>query len=363
MADATPPKRAGHAAASLSQVLRVDLAQLTLGEAARLLPGLVLVVAVGLFSGDREATAVATGGAFVVGFATFQPFARSRAVPMLVAALGMGLSSALGTLAGATTPTMVLAALAYAFVCGLLPAVGMGAFWVGQQCAVFLLIAGAYSGGLGSALARMTLVLAGASTEIGLYAVMLVLVEGTVRAPALAAVGLDARLAWSRLTAQVRARSPIFRFALHFSLALTAAVLVERLLAIPNGYWAAMTVVLLMRPDFQDTLQRSLARVGGTIAGALFAVLVRHALAPGPVAIAVLTMAFAFLAYATLRLNFGLFAFFLTGYVIFLLVGAGMAAPRAAGARILGTLVGGGIALTAHLDFYRAHRRRQLRRH
>ena len=61
------------------------------------------------------------------------------------------------------------------------------------------------------------------------------------------------------------------------------------------------------------------------------------------------------MSYACLRLNFGVFSFFLTGYVIFLLVHAGVAEPRAAGTRILGTLIGG-FALAAHLDFYRTRR-------
>jgi hypothetical protein len=345
-----------HLLASLKRVVSVDRSQLAFGMAARLLPAMVVVLGAGLIIGDRQAGAIAAGGAFVVGFGTFQQFTRSRAAPMLIAALGMSLSTFIGTLAGATTATMTIAAFIYAFVCGLLPAVGMGAFWIAQQCAVFLLIAGAYSGGLDHALARMMLVLIGGATQIACYAVILIIAEGTVRAPGIAAIVHDTHAALAGLRAQLHLRAPLFRFALRFALALAAAVVTERLLAIPNGYWAAMTVTLLMRPDFQDTLALSLGRAGGTLAGATAATIVSFALAPGPVALAALVCAFAYLAYASLRLNYGVFSFFLTGYVIFLLAHAGLAEPRVAGTRILGTLIGGGFALAAHLDFYRTRR-------
>ncbi len=202
----------------------------------------------------------------------------------------------------------------------------------------------------------MALVLAGAATQIASYGVILVIAEGTLRPPGIAVIIHDTHRALTGLRSQLHWRAPLFRFALRFSLALLAAVVMERVLAIPNGYWVAMTVVLLMRPDFQDTLVRSLGRVGGTLAGAAAATIVSHALGLGPIALAALIAAFAFLSYACLRLNFGVFSFFLTGYVIFLLVHAGVAEPQAAGTRILGTLIGGAFALAAHLDFYRTRR-------
>lgn len=326
------------------------------------MPALVVVLAAGLIAGDRAGAAIAAGGAYVVGFGTYQQFTRSRLAPMLFAAVGMSLSTFLGTLAGATTATMTLAAAVAALFCGLLPAIGMGAFWIAQQCAVFLLIAGAYPGGVGAALGRTALVAAGGVTQIVCYVLVLFIAEGTIRAPGLAAIAVDTRQALADLRYQVRLHSPLFRFALRFTLVLAAAVVTERLLAIPNGYWVAMTALLLMRPDFQDTLERSIGRIVGTLAGAAAATAATHFVVPGTLACAALVAAFAFLAYATLRLNYGVFSFFVTGYVIFLLVLAGLAEPQVAGMRILATLIGGAFAVTAHVEFYRTRRRRHADR-
>ncbi len=348
----------GQFAAVARQLIQFDRSQLAFRAASRLVPAMVVVLAVALFFNAPGAGAVAAASAYIVGVGSFQQFTRSRAGPMLFAWAGAVLSTFIGTLAGGSTVTMALVALIYGFWCGLLPAIGMGAFWVGQQCAVFLLIAGAYAGGLGPALGRTSLVLVGGAVQMACFAAMLFLAEGRARVPSPVGLIDDFRVAMLRLEFPVRQRSALFGFALRFAVTLVAAVATERVLAIPNGYWVAMTALLLMRPDFQDTLARGLGRVGGTIAGAAAASALSHFYAPGRVALAALVASFAFLGYATLRLNFVVFAFCVTSYVIFLLVLAGVAEPRVAEARILATLLGAGFALLAHLDFYRVRQRR-----
>ena len=164
---------------------------------------------------------------------------------------------------------MAVVALIYGFWCGLLPAIGMGAFWVGQQCTVFLLIAGAYAGGLGQALGRDV---AGAGRRRRADRVFRRR-AGDRRRPAPRAQPDRAAARFSRRPAAARSAGAAALGAVRLRAALCAArwspsVAIERLLAIPNGYWVAMTALLLMRPDFQDTLARCLGRVGGTIVGA-----------------------------------------------------------------------------------------------
>ena len=335
--------------------------QVNLREAMCLTPAMVVVLAAGLLLGDPASGAVAASGTLIVGFGAFQQFTSSRVEPMLFAAFGAGASTFIGTLAGASDVAMAAIALVYGFWCGMLPAIGMGAFWVGQQCTVFLLIAGAYSGGIDHALARTALVVAGGATQIAFYAVILFITRGDLGAPHLGRILGDARTAAAGLGFHLRLRSSYFHFALRFAVVLVAAVATERWLAIPSGYWVAMTALLLMRPDFQDTLARSLSRFAGTVAGAALATAMTHIFVPGPLALASLILLFVFFAYASLRLNYGVFSLFVTGYVVFLLVLAGVAEPRVAYARTLSTLIGGAFALAAHVDFYRL-RRAALRR-
>jgi hypothetical protein len=269
--------------AAARQLIQFDRSQLAFGAALRLLPAMVIVLAAALILDAPGAGAVAAASTYVVGIGSFQQFTRSRAGPMLFAWAGAVLSTFIGTLAGGSTVGMALAALVYGFWCGLLPAIGMGAFWVGQQCIVFLLVAGAYAGGLGAALGRTSLVLVGGAVQIACFAAMLFLAEGRARVPSPVGLIDDFRVAMLRLEFPVRQRSALFGFALRFAFTLVAAVATERLLAIPNGYWVAMTALLLMRPDFQDTLARGLGRVGGTIAGAAAAGALSHFYEPGPV--------------------------------------------------------------------------------
>ena len=202
----------------------------------------------------------------------------------------------------------------------------MGAFWIGQQCAIFLLVAGAYPGGVDQGLARAGLVMAGGLVQLVSYTVVVALERDPMPGLSPHHVLADAAIALSGLRFHVRLRSPYFAFALRCAAALGVAVVAERLLAIPNGYWVAMTALLLMRPDFQDVLPRSLGRIGGTIAGVGLATVAAHVLGLGRETLAVLVVACAFLGFATLRLNYGVFALFLTGYVVFLLVRLG--SPR-----------------------------------
>jgi hypothetical protein len=336
----------------------LDWSQLTPGLALRLAPALVALLAAGLVLHDAAAGAIAASGAFVVGLGVFQQTPGARADIMLFAMVGMCASTFIGTFVGNGNATMVLAALVYGFCCGLLPAVGMGAFWVGQQCTVFLLIAGAYAGGLDHALGRTVLIMGGGALQIAITVAFVARAHLGPVWPSLRSMIGDGAEALRGIGYQLRPGAPQFRFALRCALVLAAAVATERMLAIPNGYWAAMTALLLMRPDFQDMLGRSLGRFLGTLGGAALATLVTHVLVPGPPSLAALVAAAALLAYTTLRFNYGVFSLFLTAYVVFLLVLAGLAEAQVAAARVVATVIGGAFALAAHLDIYFARRRR-----
>jgi uncharacterized membrane protein YccC len=104
-------------------------------------------------------------------------------------------------------------------------------------------------------------------------------------------------------------------------------------------------------------VKRALARIGGTLAGAVVtSYLVAH-LQPTPIMLAVLVVVFAFLAYATLNVNYALFTLFLTAYIVFLLSLANLPGMLIAHRRALATIIGGMLALLVHLDAVRRWRR------
>ncbi|MBV8888349.1 MAG: FUSC family protein [Alphaproteobacteria bacterium] len=315
--------------------------------ALRCAPAPALALAVGLVSGHPVAGAIAAGGAVTVGFGAFQQFS-SRAVPMVLAALGMAVSTLAGTLAGLSVPSEIAAVALWGCGCGALAALGPGAQWIAQQCTIFLVIAAAYPGVSAQAFERTWLVLAGGVLQLACFGAGLWFERGRPGAPQLQSLLKEAREEIAALR-QDRQRIAFFRsFALRLAAVLATAVTLSRLLAIPNDYWIAMTALLLTRTGFRDTVMRSIARIVGTLLGAGLASGVVLLAQPGPGVLMALVLVFAFLSLATLRLGYGVFALSLTAYVMFLLTFAGLVETRVAEGRILSTMLGALCALAAH---------------
>jgi hypothetical protein len=156
------------------------------------------------------------------------------------------------------------------------------------------------------------------------------------------------RDALTTLRANLTLRSTACRHALRLAVTTAVAVAAYRLLELPRGYWMPMTALLVLRPDFHDTFARGIARIAGTIAGAAVATLIVDAVAPGPVALTLLLLAFVWGCYAFFRMNYAIFTVCLTGYIVFVLMLTGVAEMTAATMRALYTAEGGALALGAY---------------
>ena len=157
------------------------------------------------------------------------------------------------------------------------------------------------------------------------------------------------RDALTTLRANLTLHSTTFRHALRLSAAVAVAASVYRLPGLARGYWIPMTTLLVLQPEFQDTFQRAVGRVAGTILGAAFATLIVHVVIPGPAGLTMLVLAFVWGCYAFFRMNYALFATCLTGYVVFILMLGGVAEMTAATLRVTETLAGGVIAMGAYV--------------
>ncbi|TGD58124.1 FUSC family protein [Flavobacterium humi] len=137
--------------------------------------------------------------------------------------------------------------------------------------------------------------------------------------------------------------STVFRHSLRLSLTILAGFIIGKLLPFQNVYWILLTIVVIMRPGYGLTKQRSFQRIFGTILGGFiaFAVLyfVRNNYILG--ALSVIAM---LLGYAYSVKDYKIGATFVTIYVIFIY---GMLTPNVTQViqyRILDTLFGGGLA-------------------
>jgi hypothetical protein len=332
------------------EVLWHDPKRIHLDVALRCTPAIAAIILVGVLLDQSQAAAIMCGGALTVGGGVYQRIGQSQIAPMLLATLGMGLSAAIGTVAGLAPLPMVLSVILWGFVAGLLPVLDSGGQWIGQQCAIALMVAASFPGTLDHALSRAGLVMGGGILQIVTIETTLRFTDLTVELKGWPETITEAQAAWRTLQTAVTWQSTALHFAIRVALMLGAAVMTERMLSLPNGYWVGMTTLLLLRQAFHDTWHRSASRIGGTLAGAALASLAAWAGAPAW-AFALAIPVTAFCCFALQQYSYAIFSACLTCYIVLLLTYAGLQAPLVAHNRIVGTLIGAGFALAGHLHF------------
>jgi uncharacterized membrane protein YccC len=151
------------------------------------------------------------------------------------------------------------------------------------------------------------------------------------------------------LRANLDPQSAVFRHAVRMALLVAGSDLAMRLAHVNRGYWLSLTVLVVLRPDFATTFQRSVMRVLGTIAGLLLATALVHWVPGGEWWRIALIALLAFGMRLAGPGNIALSAVCLSGLVVVLLEINGVPAHTSVEARALATLAGGGLAVLAVL--------------
>jgi hypothetical protein len=281
-------------------------------------------IATGVLVDQPTKGVLAAIGALTVGFGASLELGGSRVLLSLATSIGIMAAAVVGSLAAQTTATAVIVAAAFGALCGLAASRGAAPAWTTLQFGIVAMISTSFPAPLESAVKHALFVLAG----------------GLAQTFVLAA----ARFVRHDPPAPAPADAFAVRYVIHLAVGLSAAIAIERLLALPNGYWVPMTTLLVLRPTQAQTMTRGVTRTLGTLAGCAIASLVALLHPPGPILFALLASS-AFCAYAFQRASYGLFAFFVTSYVVFLLTITGLPERTVAVARMNATAVGAAIAL------------------
>ncbi|MGH7911660.1 MAG: FUSC family protein, partial [Candidatus Dormibacteraceae bacterium] len=117
---------------------------------------------------------------------------------------------------------------------------------------------------------------------------------------------------------QILAGRGTWRFVIRLVLCMTIAEVLEQVLPIARSYWIAMTVAIVLKPDFGSVFVRGLQRGLGTIAGVILGFGMLLVLPDRPLLFAGIAVLGGLLPYAIL-LNYGMFSTFLTPLVLLLL--------------------------------------------
>lgn len=156
----------------------------------------------------------------------------------------------------------------------------------------------------------------------------------------------DARLT---VRASLGTSSEAGRHALRLAVVTAVAEVIAIAAHLPHGYWAVLTIFIVLRPDYSSTLYRGLQRAAGTVLGAglgvgtaLLGTVSTTALLIG---IGVSLLA----AFAVFTVNYLLYAVFLTDFVVVLLAMLGLPPDTTAVDRLIGTGIGTGLAILAYL--------------
>jgi uncharacterized membrane protein (TIGR01666 family) len=141
--------------------------------------------------------------------------------------------------------------------------------------------------------------------------------------------------------------STIFRHSLRLTITIALGFIIGLVFNFENTYWILLTIVVIMRPGYGLTKQRSFQRIVGTITGGIiafaFLTFVHHTIIIGTLAIVCMILGFAFTAT-----NYRIGATFVTIYVVFVY---GMLNPNIADViqyRIVDTAVGAALAFLAN---------------
>ena len=289
-------------------------------------------------------TGAITVGASITGFVAFDAPARTRFWWQLGVAPLIGVAAALGALTGDSAALAVTTMAICAGVGAMSRAVSPRAAIAAINCVLALLIAQGLSLEVHDTPRILALGAAGALAQATL-SLLVALAEGGLERPhPLACL----RSAVPALRSNLTPTSPVMRHALRSAGALGAAVGAYHVVDFGiHGYWIPLTVLFVLTSDRTQTYQRIWMRAAGTATGLAvatgLAIVIGHHIAAN---VALLTVTAA-VAYAMLRLEYALFTFAITIYIVTISHAMGESAVDAVDERALGTAIGIGIVILA----------------
>ncbi len=156
---------------------------------------------------------------------------------------------------------------------------------------------------------------------------------------------------WDTIRANLNANSAIARHAIRLAILVTGTDALARLLpGGDRGYWISLMVLILLRPDFADTLNRTTARLLGTLVGLGIGTAATFLLAPGGnYALIALVFVFVFAVRASGAPNALFMGIWTAAYIVALLDLAGIPAFDVVLPRLIDTALAGALVVAATL--------------
>lgn len=142
--------------------------------------------------------------------------------------------------------------------------------------------------------------------------------------------------------------SAIFRHSLRLALVVVVGYLIGDYFSVQNSYWILLTVVVIMRPNYGLTKQRTRNRIIGTLIGGAIAIGIVF-LTQNAIVYAVLGILSLTLAFSLIQRNYTTAAIFITLSIIFIYALLQPEVLNVIQFRVIDTLIGAGLAALGNL--------------
>jgi uncharacterized membrane protein YccC len=152
---------------------------------------------------------------------------------------------------------------------------------------------------------------------------------------------------WNVLMQNLSLNSKMFRHSLRLTITILCTYLLGFTLEIQNSYWIMLTVIVIMRPNYGLTKERSKDRVIGTIIGACIAFCI-VLLTQNEIVYSLLAFISLILSFSLIQQNYKSAATFVTISIIFLYSLINPNAFEVIQYRVLDTVIGAAIAVVAN---------------
>lgn len=157
------------------------------------------------------------------------------------------------------------------------------------------------------------------------------------------------RAALTTVRSHMTLTSPLLRHAIRLSAAVAVAACADRFAPVAHGYWIALTVLMVLRPETAHTYTRCVGRLAGIVTGVVVASVIVMLVHPaGWIAAAVATLCLA-ATYAATRTGYIATSAALAAAVVFLLEIDAATSGATLEDRLFSIVVGGGLAVVAHV--------------
>ena len=156
-----------------------------------------------------------------------------------------------------------------------------------------------------------------------------------------------------KLKANFSFKSPIFRHSLRLTLTMLIGFIIGNVIEMQQPYWILLTVVVIMRPSYGLTKERTIHRVVGTLIGAVIGVGIVF-LTQNPIVYAIIAASSLVIGFSLVKNNYRNAAAFITVYVIFMYALINPNILTVIKFRVFDTLIGSLLAFVGNYFFWPA---------